>query len=523
MVLPLRAPRRLTIVALAQAAAALALIFAARQLNAPLDLFDPSPATPSLVFTLDWPLGMGFGLIMLAGLSARLLVGAEYDLPTFQFGALVAEAGALAFFAADNWMTLAGAWLLVEFGLASIPSEGTARRARAMRALTWNLAALTLWLTAGLMVANEGGSLRLAEASVSTTPALLIVAALWIRSGLYPFHGAAPADAQTLAPRLGIPVLLASSALTRVLGQGVPAIDLFNILQIFALVGVGVSALLTLRRGEPVSHLEWIARAAGSLLWLAPFTAPAAAAPALCAWIGLATFCLIVIMDTAYWVRTPARPFPWISLLWAAAALVAAGVPFTPGFFARVGLVAGALAERRPLLGLLVVATTSLALIPLARALIDAPRENEQPLARRDYAAIAFALVPALAVGILPFAPLARFGKSVEDGGAFAYDALIKAPGPMTALFLLIVTLLPVALSLFIARRWGRVAQYFKGLPDSAAEILALERWSRGMENVTGSSANLVRQALGLIEQPPVAWLLFLAIWVALWIFTLEV
>jgi hypothetical protein len=116
--------------------------------------------------------------LLLLVLSGRFLLGLGEDAPNFRIGTLVAEAGALLFLGADNWTTVAAAWLVVELGLLIVPDDEPFGYERVARAFGWNLAAIVVWLTAGLIISNQGGSLRLAEATLPSTAALTSLLAI---------------------------------------------------------------------------------------------------------------------------------------------------------------------------------------------------------------------------------------------------------------------------------------------------------------------------------------------------------
>lgn len=523
LIIPIAPSRRLFLIIFSQLLVAPLLVLEARQFNAPIDLYEPSPATPSLVLTLDWSsVALPFGLLVVSAVMARVFAGYERDVRAFQFGVLIAEAGALVFFAADNWITVTAAWLLMEVGLVVIPTEGTAYYDRALRALGWNLAGVVFWLMAGMLTAFEGGSLRLSQTTLTGNAAFLALAAVWIRSGLFPFHAAAPADSQTLIPRLGLPILAATFLLTRILSQGAVNFAFRDEFMILALVGLGVSTLITLGQGELTQNLEWVARTIAAPLWLLPFVLTPRITPALSVWVGASTFLLISMLAVAFWIRTPARPFAWSKLMWGGALLTAVAVPLTPGFWARFGLFATSIVERRPLLILLLTATSSLAVIPLARAVIETPRRDEQPISRAEYLAIVLSLAPILIAGLFPFALPAPFGRIVQDGGAVAYDALFKSSNPALSALLIAVLFLPLVLGVIIARQWRLVSLHWNGLPSRVTDVLELGELGRAGIHLAEGIATLIRQSLRLVERPPVAWLLFVAIWAALWVITLQ-
>src|SRR5581483_8086274 len=130
VLLPLPIPLRfrIWIPLLANALAGLAVMQLARTPE-PVTLFEPSDVLPSLSLTLHWNgAALLFGLFLLLTISARLLIGGGEDAPLFTAGTLGVEAGSLLFLAADNWTTIAAAWLIVEFGLLLVPDDESTER-----------------------------------------------------------------------------------------------------------------------------------------------------------------------------------------------------------------------------------------------------------------------------------------------------------------------------------------------------------------------------------------------------------
>src|SRR5207244_815454 len=144
-----------------------------------------------------------------------------------------------------------------------------------------------LWLTAGMLTANAGGSLRLVESALQGTSAALILIAIWIRCGLYPFQAAAPASAESFGARVGVPMLLGGYLMARLLAQLQGVIAFSDELQLLVLLVVGISAVLVAGHPHGADAFDWVLRAFAAPLLLLPFFYNPLVAPALAIWLAL--------------------------------------------------------------------------------------------------------------------------------------------------------------------------------------------------------------------------------------------
>ncbi len=514
---PPRFRRWISILACGLAAASLIILARAPE---PLTLFPPNEALPALALTLQWngPALM-FGLLMLSVLCGRLLIGMDTDSNAFVFGALASAGGALLFFAADNFTTIAAAWIFVELGLLVVPSEEGDLRESAGRAFGWNLAAIVLWLTAGMIVSNLGSSLRLTEVALEGNAAFLVLGAIWIRSGIYPFQVAAPVNATSIGVRLGLPLLLGGYLLTRFMMQRHEAIAFGAEMQILALLAVGASALIVVGQLHGGDALTWTARAFGATMLLLPFFINTRMVIALSVWFALAAFIITHFIEIAMQWRAEIPRLRLTLGIWIVALIMFAALPLAPTFWVRVGLLSSSYATVGIFLWLLLVATMALLLIPIWREIFASGQVAPKAPTRYDYAGLALVLLPALALGVLPFVFVAPFGNDVQAQGAVVYDALFKPSTPVTLIFLLAGLVVPLLASFELARRWTPRANL---LPMSVTSALDLSRLTNLLARLYHLLRALVQQALTLLEQPPIAWLMFLIIWVAIWVFGLS-
>lgn len=517
VLLPLPIPLRfrIWIPLLANALAALAILQLAR-ITEPVTLFEPSDVLPSLSLTLQWNgAALLFGLFLLLTISARLLIGGGEDASLFTAGTLGVEAGSLLFLAADNWTTIAAAWLIVEFGLLLVPDDESTERERVGRALGWNVAAIVAWLTAGMILFNEGSTLRLEEMALQGTAALLVFLAIWIRSGLYPFHAAAPTSVSTGAVRLGIPLLLAGYLMTRWLSASHAAMSFQNDIEVLVLLAVGISALLTIGQPHGGDAFVWMLRAVAAPLLLLPFWVSARAAPAISVWLTLGALAVCTIVSVAWLWRAQTPREPYALVVWIAALVLSASLPLAPGWWGRVGFLATVYGQGQIALWLLLVAMLSLVLIPLWREIFASREVAPKAITRFEIGALVCLGIASVAVMFDPFAFVTPFGRSAQEGSNLALNALVRPTGIPALIFLLAGLAVPPLASFELARRWDRRANL---VPLGVTNWLDLSPLARGLDWLYRFLRALVLQTLGILEQPPIAWLLFLAIWIAVWL-----
>ncbi|MCC7162225.1 MAG: hypothetical protein IT331_07010 [Anaerolineae bacterium] len=502
------------------ALSAVSLIIAATGPAAPQTLFAANEALPALSFTVQWNgAALPFGLFLLLVLGVRMFYRRALDSQSFVFGTLVSAAGILLFFASDNWTTVATAWVVVELGLLAIPSQEGDTREGAARAFGFNLVAIVTWLTAGMVIANEGGSLRLDEAALQGSSAFLVMLAVWLRTGLYPLHAAAPANADTIGWRMGVPLYLGGYLMIRLLLQTQGPMAFAAETQILAVLAVGASALVVVAQPHGGESFVWMLRAAGAALLLLPFFVDARAAPAIALWLTLGAFVLCVFVEVAGQWRAELPRVPLTMIVWLVVVFMIGALPLSPAFWGRVGLLSSAYAHPGAAMWLVLVATTSLALVPAWREVFASREVAPRAPTLTDYVTLVVLIAAALLVNGASAFFLASFGPPMQVSNTLVTDALLRPADFGALVFLLAGLFVPPLASFELARRWHRRANL---LPTRASNWIDLTRFANALDGIYRFIRFLVQQCLALLEQPPIAWVLFLAIWIAVWLRSLS-
>lgn len=513
--LPLISRYRNGIPLLALGLSAVALTFLARASTAPIDLFESSAMLPELTLTLQWNgAALPFGLCLLAMMAARVLMAHAQDTRAFLIGLLTVSGGALLFLAADNFTSVAAAWLIVEFGLLIAPDPDADSRARVTTAFAWNLAAIALWLSAGMILANRNISLRLTEMELQGAAALLVLLSLWIRSGLYPAHAAAPSDVSGASVRIGIPLLLGGYLMTRLLVAMQASMAFANEFMILAALAIGASALVTAGQWHGGNAFIWMLRAFGAGLLFAPFISGTPELVSASVWLTLAAFMLAVWTSIAWLWRGELARLRLTMLVWLVPLFVAAALPLSPAFLGRVVLLNGA-HTMGVAWWLLLVVCAALYLIPIWREILASRDIAPKPPTRFEYAALGMALLPALLILVAPNFFMAPFGAAAQTGASVPVNLLLKPVGVTGLAFIVAGLIVPLLTWFELARQRALRAAI---LPQALTEFLDLSVVGKGLVRIYHFLRALVLSSLALLEQPPIAWLFFLAIWAAVWI-----
>lgn len=499
---------------------AISLILAARATTGPQLLFAANDALPALSLTIQWNgVALPFGLFFLLVLGARLFYLRDQDSRPFVFGALATAAGVLLFFAADNWTGIATAWVIVELGLLLVPTQEGDNHDAAARSFGFNLAAVVTWLTAGMVVSNTGGLLRLDETAVQGASAFLIMLAVWIRSGLYPFHVAAPASAETVGLRVGLPLLLGGYLMMRLLLQSQGPMAFAAEMQILALLAVGASALVVVAQPHGGDSFVWMLRAAGAPLLLLPFFVLPGAGPAIALWLTLGAFVLCVFVQIAASWRAELPRVPLTMVVWLIVVLMVAALPLAPAFWGRVGLLTSAYARVGAALWLVLVATMTLALVPAWREVFASREIAPKAPTLTDYITLGVLILASFLVTAGSALFVAPFGPAMQASNTIVSEGLLRPASIGSLIFLLAGLFVPPLASFELARRWNRRSNL---IPTRASSWIDLSSISRTLDGIYRFFRALIEQCLTLLEQPPIAWLLFLAIWVAVWLRSLS-
>jgi hypothetical protein len=489
-------------------------------------LFPAAASAPDIDLAFSFATGGEFfaTLALIAFLSLMILESSEKERQD-DVSRLLTLSGVVVFFLAANWTTLAAGWLLADVGMLVWSLSGSIERhvgSAPWRALALSQFGVLLFLGAGVLVLNGGSSLRFESSALSGLPADLVFVSAWMRSGLYPFqttrsfvsgdtrHGSLEQAALTFW--LGTFLVMRSQMIT-VGGFAFP-----SALYSLALVGVGATTFMVLGATGSPGLMRWTTLALSSPILLTPFVASIPERPSIVFWLGVGLFNLAIIYLGLRTVHTNTRRRPLRRIGWGLAILVAAGLPISPAFLGRVGLYASAIRSGEGVFVAGLSAATTLAIVPLCRELFESRFEegrNPNPL---EYLGIAGLILPALAEGVFPLATVSFLGRGVLDASAFAFDSLYQAQNVMEPVLLLGALILPLPLALVIVRAGTSASGRRNFAPQWLLRVLDLSSVGRAMTQVLDFIGLTARQVSALVEQHSIGWILFAALWLAVWL-----
>ncbi len=427
---------------------------------------------------------------------------APFDL----FSTIVLTA-AILLISADNLVTAYIAWAFFDLAiflwrLARDIERDTALRAVAIGQFTG------LILVAGIVLLGSGQT---------GTGAWLVALAYWARLGLFPFHYLLPTrgvDAFDLWFARGIPLIAAASLWLRWPTLRIDApITLIGVL---AAVALSAAVVWIWREEMPMRAIVVCVPSAIALIPLA-IVLGGDAAVALGLWLTLTTVVAIALGETALRWRAD-NLNRWPRLVWFAAMLSLAGLPLTPAFLGRVGLAVALWESNNWLLMLMVGTATLVILAPLWRfGFALKGSETREPF-RVEYAGLAILVVTCAALGLLPMLIAHALSPAAGESAERAIDLVIRTNDALGVGIGIVMLLAPIVGSYFLQTS----IRTFQASPGSltlrVAKILDLEWLERLLAAIGFQTGSIARNAVTLAEENPTVWVLFIALWIAIFI-----
>lgn len=360
------------------------------------------------------------------------------------------------------------------------------------------------------------GSIALA-AKQSEQGALLIGLALWARLGVFPFHYLLPmrgVDVSDLWFARGIPLIAASNLWLHW--------SIFNADVPYVLIGTlaGVALIvhaLWVWREETLTRA--ISASAFQVILIVPLamTFGGQANVALGLWNTLAAIFAIALFEIAIrWRAENLNRFP--RLIWFAALFAFAGLPLTPAFLGRLGVYVALWESNNGLLMLIAGISTLIVLIPLwGFGFAIRGGELREPN-RVEYVGLAIITLAFVALALAPMPIAHALGRQIGAFAERALDLVVRTDdvvGVGLSIALLALTVIgsflvqPSAREIY--RRWGAFIR-------NLASVLDLEWGERFLAMLGYRLSALVRDVSTITEENPTVWLLFVALWVAIFV-----
>ncbi len=436
-------------------------------------------------------------LTMLVLLLARELVAPS----RLDARALLVLATALLFAAADGVAMLLLAWTLLDLALFGWQWTREVERANVLRRLAIGLLMGLMFFAGALTAHTESG-------------AAMLTLALWARLGLFPFHALLPmrdADEFDVWIARGIPLLAAANAWLHwnTFHIAVP----YTLIGILAGANLMVTALWIWRASDIVRAFSIGAQHAFALVPLTlAFGGEAGIALALWQTLGIA-FALALGDIAQRWRAEEHHAYARLSGWPAVGAL--AGLPLTPAFLGRLGLYVALTESGEGLLLAIAFVTTLSVYAPVwhwTRALKGS--ETRAPT-RIELAGLSIALAAFAALAFAPMllAPALGLATSAEH----ALNRVIWTNNALGVLLGVLVLIAPLVGAYFLRA----LAANRPGARTSVARLARIGdlEWLERAAIRIGTRASVVtRDAFTLTEENPTVWILFAALWIAIFI-----
>jgi hypothetical protein len=413
---------------------------------------------------------------------------------------LLVLGAAILFAAADGLLMLLVAWTLLDLALFVWRWARQIERESASHSLALGL--LTgMMLYAGALIARADGG-------------VLFALALWARLGLFPFHTLLPArgaDEYDVWVSRGIPLLAAANVWLHW--------DAFRITAPYTLIGILggaswiVTALWMWRTADATRALGFAAMHALTFVPLS-IALGGEAGVALALWQTLAVAFALCLGEIALRWRAETRMISprWVGGL-ALGAL--AGLPLTPAFLGRMGSYVVLVERGEWLLLTLVFITTLSVFAPLWYRLGTLTGSPTRVPTRGERTGVILALG---AFGVLALAmPFLTPALGIAEASARALERVIWTDNAFGVWLSVSVLLIPFIGALFV-RASALASPRANALVARLARAGDLEWFTRAVARGGWRLGVLVRDAFSLTEENLTVWILFAALWSAIFI-----
>ncbi|MBI5033105.1 MAG: hypothetical protein HZB51_21510 [Chloroflexi bacterium] len=357
---------------------------------------------------------------------------------------------------------------------------------------------------------------------------VLIAVAFWARLGLFPFHHLLPthgADPFDLWFARGIPLIAASNLWLHwsTIGRDAPVtlIGTLVVAALIALINWIWRAIMLDSNSDSAMHVP--TRAAeislSSAFALVPLTITLGgnAGVALALWLTLAAVLAMALFEMAHRWRADSLN-RWHRLIWFAALFALAGLPLTPAFLGRIGLYVALWETNNGFIMLTVGIATLILLAPMWNIGLALKAGELREPRRIEYAGLVLITLVGLALSFGPTLIASALSPAVAESYERSIDLVIRTNDALGVGLAILTLIVPVIGSYFLSHRLQR----FRPRPD--AMVLRLARfmdldWLGNLSMGIGLRvAAIARGATAIAEENPTIWILFMAMWVAIFI-----
>jgi hypothetical protein len=463
-------------------------------------------------FSIAWQID-GVNLLLLLVMFVPLLAIWLIAPPQrpFDLWLMPALTGAILLLTAANVVTLYLAWAVFDLAIFLWRIVRDIERATIVRGLVIGQLTGLIYLAGAILLAAH-----------QTAPgAFLIAVALWARLGIFPFHYLLPtrgADAADVWFARGVPMLAASNLW---LHWSVYQVDIpSTLVGTLATVAIIVAAIWVWREDTPIGLARVGTEQAIAFVPLA-IVFGGDAGVALGLWLALAAVMALALFEIAFRWRAD-NLNRWSRLIWFAGLLTLAAPPLTPAFLGRLGIYIALWESNNGVPAILMGLASLITLVPFWGVAFSLKGNEQRDPTRFEYVGLTLILVACAALAFLPMVIAHALAPNVGNSAERAIDLVIHTDdvaGVGLAIALLALTLIgsfsAQARAHDFYRRFGASLRNLARLLD----LDWLERFGVAVGYRLGTAA---RGILSIAEENPTVWLLFAALWVAIFVIILR-
>lgn len=462
----------------------------------------------------SWDAALFSIALRLDGIAFVLLVAIFISLIALELVRPAASLDALSFYillysalliCAGNLLTTLFAWVFLDLALFAWRSARRLPHDAAMRALILGqLAGLALFAGAILLDAKQ-----------TQMSALLIALAFWARLGLFPFHWIFPnKDLQTLELTAIRGPAIAAGASLWVRWDELKLVVPSELIAWLAALTFLAAVVRIASEQEAMDQITAIVLNAIAFVPLA-IAFDGASATALAFWVALSILFALAMFELGLVWQSDAQN-RWARLFISAGILSLLGLPLTPAFLGRVGVYVSLIESRQWILFFLGVISATLAAKShwqISASLRGA--ESREPT-RVEYLGLQLLGLAFIVFGFGATLVAQVTGESADH----ALDLVVRTDDVLAVAIAFAALIASVAMSFILARiSWGYHAQG-EEIAQFAARVLDLDWLARGLTRLGKSVSALAHGLAALAEENPTVWILFAALWIAIFILT---
>lgn len=208
----------------------------------------------------------------------------------------------------------------------------------------------------------------------------------------------------------------------------------------------------------------------------------------------------------------------WNRLIWFAALLSLAGLPLTPAFLGRLGVYVALWESNNGIVMLFIGAATLVILAPMWNIGFALKGGELREPTRVEYAGLVIITLAIAALSFLPMLITRALGSAVSESYERSMDLVIRTNDAMGIGLGIVTMIVPVIGSYFLSTWLYRFRPRPGALVLRTARAIDLDWGERVVSAIGLRTSAAIRAGAAIAEENPIVWILFVALWVAIFI-----